>query len=129
MNPLTDPDLYFSEYNPDGTSVFSTEKIRAIVEQYGAESNDVVMGYPSYDCGCFVGCEDFVVDLADEGLTHFKDFCCDDYRPLCIDRESHKTFMVNLSSFGISNLLSSTHENFSLHHKAYLTVLLIRALI
>lgn len=82
---MMDTDLYFEEYNPEGTSKFSQQKIRDIVGIYGGDSNDLVFGYPTQDCGCFPGCQDFTVaNLATHKVTHFKDFCCSDWVDECV---------------------------------------------
>lgn len=83
---MMDTDLYLEEYNPEGTSIFSNPKIYAIVDIYGGDSNDIVFGYPTQDCGCFPGCQDFKVGDASVGqvVTHLTDFCCSDWVDECV---------------------------------------------
>jgi len=81
---MMDTDLYFSEYHPEGTSIFSYPKIHALVETYQASANDLIFGYPKPDCGCFPGCHDFKIQKA-----HIKDFCCSDYEAECINCKSN----------------------------------------
>lgn len=83
---MMDTDLYLAEYNPGGTSVFSYDKIAALVSIYGDVSNDLVFGYPTPNCGCFPGCDDFIVSNPNGDSDHLTDFCCNDWEAECVSR-------------------------------------------
>lgn len=77
---MMDTDLYLEEYNPNGTSKFSIEKINHLVSLFGDDANDLVFGWPEPDCGCFPGCDDFTVRD-----NHLIGFCCSDWESVCVD--------------------------------------------
>lgn len=78
---MMDTDLYLEEYNPYGTSIFSYAKVQELSVKYHPHGNDLIFGYPSPDCGCFPGCNDF---LTPSGVHH-TNFCCSDWQSICVN--------------------------------------------
>lgn len=77
----TDTELYYDAYDPDGTSVFTIEKINEWVSLWPGLGNHLIFGSPEFKCGCFLGCDRFFV----EGIGLHVDFCCSDYEETCVN--------------------------------------------
>ena len=84
----TDTELYYDAYDPDGTSVFTIEKINEWVALWPGLGNHLIFGSPEFKCGCFLGCDRFFV----EGIGLHVDFCCSDYEETCVNRKKNQFF-------------------------------------
>ena len=97
---MMDTDLYLEEYNPYGTSIFSYAKVQELSVKYHPHGNDLIFGYPSPDCGCFPGCNDF---LTPSGVHH-TNFCCSDWQSICVNREFNNP-VIKISTLWLFVLL------------------------